>query len=214
MTQEPLTRRRAQTRERLMDAALALFAERGVLAASVEEICERAGFTRGAFYSNFESKDELCLAVMRREAENDLAAARTAIATVPGGLSMAELDAMIPRAVEIFMFGQRSEEAALALAELRLYGARTPAVREAIASLSEEFGRVFVETFDGALVQIGRQLSIPTGEAIELLNAVCSHAVISARLHGRPTGFAGAKQLTALLRSLIVRSDDQVAGAG
>lgn len=42
----PMSTKRAQTQDRLMDAATALFAEKGVLAASVEEICERAGFTR------------------------------------------------------------------------------------------------------------------------------------------------------------------------
>ena len=56
-----MSARRQATRERLMDAAVELFGERGVLGASVEEICERAGFTRGAFYSNFESMDELFL---------------------------------------------------------------------------------------------------------------------------------------------------------
>ena len=44
-----LTARRAATRERLVDAAVVVFAEKGVLGAAVEEICEAAGFTRGAF---------------------------------------------------------------------------------------------------------------------------------------------------------------------
>ena len=79
---EPSARRQA-TRERLMDAAVELFGERGVLAASVEEICERAGFTRGAFYSNFESKDELCLAVVRRKGDQHLAAMQAAIEVIP-----------------------------------------------------------------------------------------------------------------------------------
>lgn len=38
-----------------------------MLGGSVEEICERAGFTRGAFYSNFEHKDDLIVAVLDRE---------------------------------------------------------------------------------------------------------------------------------------------------
>jgi AcrR family transcriptional regulator len=48
-----------RTRAALLDAAAELFVERGFLGASVEAIAERAGFTRGAFYSNFASKDEL-----------------------------------------------------------------------------------------------------------------------------------------------------------
>jgi len=60
--------RREATRQKLLDAAALVFAEVGVDAASVEAICERAGFTRGAFYSNFETKDELMLALTERVA--------------------------------------------------------------------------------------------------------------------------------------------------
>ena len=38
-----------------------------VVGASVEEVCERAGYTRGAFYSNFATKDELLVALLDRE---------------------------------------------------------------------------------------------------------------------------------------------------
>ena len=65
----PITARRAQTRERLLAAAVAVFADRGINGASVEEICEAAGFTRGAFYSNFADKSELVLALL--EAQHD-----------------------------------------------------------------------------------------------------------------------------------------------
>lgn len=72
---ERLTRQesRRRTRERLLAAAAELFAERGVNGASVEQIAERAGFTRGAFYGNFDGKDALVAELLqertRREAE-------------------------------------------------------------------------------------------------------------------------------------------------
>ncbi len=50
---------RARTRAALIRAAGEVFVERGFHAASVEAIADRAGFTRGAFYSNFSSKEEL-----------------------------------------------------------------------------------------------------------------------------------------------------------
>ena len=49
----------ARTRQALLDAAGAVFVERGFHRASVEAITDRAGYTRGAFYSNFASKEEL-----------------------------------------------------------------------------------------------------------------------------------------------------------
>lgn len=74
------TARRRRTRERLMDAAHALFAAHGVNAVSIETIAEAAGFTRGAFYSNFESKNELFFAMLRREGEIRLESLRAAVA--------------------------------------------------------------------------------------------------------------------------------------
>lgn len=58
-----VTKRRGETRQRLLDAAFEVFAEEGFGRSTVEQICERAGFTRGAFYSNFEALDELFLAM-------------------------------------------------------------------------------------------------------------------------------------------------------
>lgn len=49
----------ARTRQALLDAAGEVFVERGLHRTSVEAIAERAGFTRGAFYSNFATKEEL-----------------------------------------------------------------------------------------------------------------------------------------------------------
>jgi AcrR family transcriptional regulator len=51
--------RRAKTREALLDAAGRVFVERGFAGASVEAIAAAAGYTRGAFYSNFDSKEQL-----------------------------------------------------------------------------------------------------------------------------------------------------------
>jgi AcrR family transcriptional regulator len=51
--------RQAQTRQELLDAAARVFVKRGFTASSVEEISAEAGYTRGAFYSNFRSKNEL-----------------------------------------------------------------------------------------------------------------------------------------------------------
>ncbi|MCU1645332.1 MAG: hypothetical protein JWN03_5607 [Nocardia sp.] len=62
-SQAPVKRRRSQTRQRLLDAAFDAFAEDGLGRCTVEQICERAGFTRGAFYSNFTSLEELFLAM-------------------------------------------------------------------------------------------------------------------------------------------------------
>jgi AcrR family transcriptional regulator len=58
---------REQTTQRLLDAAQKLIARKGLDAASVENIAAAAGYSRGAFYSNFESKDDLFIELLRRD---------------------------------------------------------------------------------------------------------------------------------------------------
>src|SRR2546421_5848491 len=70
----PPERRRELTRNALVSSAGELFAERGFHAASLDEIAERAGFTRGAIYSNFENKEELFFAVLERHVNTSLEA--------------------------------------------------------------------------------------------------------------------------------------------
>jgi AcrR family transcriptional regulator len=55
---------RDETRRGLFAAAAGVFAEVGVAGASIEQIASAAGFTRGAFYSNFAGKDELAVAML------------------------------------------------------------------------------------------------------------------------------------------------------
>jgi AcrR family transcriptional regulator len=55
---------RDDTREKLFEAAARVFEEQGIGGASIETIAAAAGFTRGAFYSNFDSKDELIIAML------------------------------------------------------------------------------------------------------------------------------------------------------
>ena len=55
---------RDETRDKLFEAAARVFEEQGIGGASIEAIAAAAGFTRGAFYSNFASKDELIIAML------------------------------------------------------------------------------------------------------------------------------------------------------
>jgi AcrR family transcriptional regulator len=64
--------RREQTRQELISAAEACFVSRGFHASSVDEVAERAGYTKGAVYSNFASKEDLFFAVYERRVEQVL----------------------------------------------------------------------------------------------------------------------------------------------
>ena len=70
-------RSRTNTRARLLVSARAMFTAKGYGATSVGDVCQHAGFTRGAFYSNFASMDELFLALWDEEAERIVAGVAT-----------------------------------------------------------------------------------------------------------------------------------------
>ncbi len=76
MHQRRLTReeRKQQTRTSLLDAAAEVFSRRGFHAASVDEVAETAGFSKGAVYSNFASKEDLFLALLDRRLAHEVVA--------------------------------------------------------------------------------------------------------------------------------------------
>ena len=63
---------RDDTRDRLFEAAARVFEAEGIGGASIEAIAAAAGFTRGAFYSNFKSKDELIIAMLEDHVEQSI----------------------------------------------------------------------------------------------------------------------------------------------
>ncbi|WP_144794887.1 TetR/AcrR family transcriptional regulator [Microbacterium paludicola] len=127
----PVTRRRENTRARLLDAAAQVFAEDGLDGASVEAICERAGFTRGAFYSNFESKDELFLELASTVAEERLASVRGRIGEVvaDGQMGAADPVALVQRVLDS---GLNDRLDVLMMSEIRIHALRDQAFGKAL----------------------------------------------------------------------------------
>ncbi len=59
-----MQQRSEETRSKIMESAIQMFASRGFNAASVDDICAEAGISKGAFYHHFESKQALFLALL------------------------------------------------------------------------------------------------------------------------------------------------------
>jgi len=83
---------RGEVRDRILDAASKVFAAEGFAGATIDAIGQAAGFTKGAVYSNFESKDELFLALLDREFE--LRGEQIATALESGGDTAAAAQAL------------------------------------------------------------------------------------------------------------------------
>jgi len=92
---------RAEVRDRILDAALEVFAAEGFAGATIDAIGQAAGFTKGAVYSNFESKDELFLALLDRQFE--LRSEQFATAFESGGGDTAATGRALSRALLDFV---------------------------------------------------------------------------------------------------------------
>jgi AcrR family transcriptional regulator len=131
MSRPRLTRQqsREQTRQRLLDAAKALFAERGLGATSVEHITLAAGYSRGAFYSNFRDKPAIFLEPLQREHERILAGLHAILeesATQPPDDRRARLEA---RLLDYYVHIHRDVPLYTLYLEARLQASRDPDFR-------------------------------------------------------------------------------------
>ncbi|MEU2717738.1 TetR/AcrR family transcriptional regulator [Streptomyces sp. NPDC007205] len=125
-TPKRVTRRRVQTRARLLDAAFQVFAAKGFGRASIEEICEAAGFSRGAFYSNFTTPDELFFALYQERA--DLIAAQVAEALAQDGPGL-DVPAAVDRVTEVLLL---DVDWLLVKTDFLVHAARDPGVARAL----------------------------------------------------------------------------------
>ncbi len=124
---------RERTKDRLLAAAAELFAERGVNGTSVEQIAERAGYTRGAFYGNFEDKHELVVALLAQRRSREA----VEVAALEGDV-MAQLKEWHAARAEHLpeWFALRTE--------LTLYALRNPEARPS-AGANERAARELIE---------------------------------------------------------------------
>ncbi|MEL4506141.1 TetR/AcrR family transcriptional regulator [Luteococcus sp. H138] len=198
----PTSARRAATRERLVAAAIPVIARKGVLGASVEEICEAAGFTRGAFYSNFDSKDELCIAILETLCDRHLVAARSAIERMDASLDLPE---RISETLRQFIAAAGEDaNTVLVMSELRLYAAREPALRGAFNAFEAGVTPLFAGLVGDGLRSAGLRLTVDTEQAISLLHAVYDQTALDQLIRGESSASpAAAEQLGLVLHSMI-----------
>jgi AcrR family transcriptional regulator len=146
MTRKRLSREdsREQTTQRLLDAAQKLIARKGLDAASVENIAAAAGYSRGAFYSNFSSKDDLFIELLRRDHQKGMAELNA--------LRMSEvpIDEVQQRARDIYGQMFRDNESFMNWTEARMLAARDARFRGKLEALmAEKRGQIaaFIQYF-------------------------------------------------------------------
>jgi len=118
---------REQTRARLLDAAGPVFARRGFHAATIDEVADAAGYTKGAVYSNFANKDDLVLALLDQRMAAQLQQVE-ALYTIESSEQL--LAAMRGRTEQEFA---AARDFGLLMVEFSLYAMRNPAAQAELA---------------------------------------------------------------------------------
>jgi AcrR family transcriptional regulator len=166
VTFEPLTaeRRRAMTRQHLLDAAAIVFARNGFHGSTLDEVAATAGFTKGAVYSNFKSKDDLFLELLDDRVDRQFAVVTEILET--GSHEAAE---QFPRIREILrsdMFW--GDEFVTLWLEFVLYARRNPEAQEKLAA-SAQRSRVQVQALiEHEYATIGASPRYPVRDLAEI----------------------------------------------
>ena len=182
MPVEKLTRerRRQQTRDVLVEAATEVFARRGYEGASLEEIAETAGFTRGAIYKHFAGKEELFFAVTDDSNQRVIDAFR---AIAPADPESSEWD--VDRLAGMWRASVTDADDLLSIGmEYQLYVLRNPGARKrAVAHRRKqrELVAAFIEEVAG---RTGTRLRLPAATLASVILAAADGLNYAMRVDG------------------------------
>ncbi len=188
--------RRAQgeaTRERILEAAVELIAERGFAATSVDALCQRASVVRTAIYWHFGAKEGLVVPVIERVASTWIEEIQGAV--FREGDPLARLDRFVDGLRQLVM--ERPHLVRLLLAVALERSDQDPATRAALRSIFERARVAIVSGLDASLGQRWPESALIARTAL----AFVSHAVAQQLVDPRP---AETEKLFADLRTALL----------
>ena len=157
------------TRNLLLRAAEQVFARVGYEKAQVEQIAEAAGFSKGALYAHFKSKEELFLALYEEKEASSLAKLREVLDSAP--TREGKIDAFRTFYIDL----SKDKKWALIGLEVKLFARRYPDVKERLRQIDGHVG----DSINGALTQLLGNSVRAAGEA---LGGIFSALVLEADL--------------------------------
>ncbi len=205
-----LTRVEAQalTRRRLLDAAAEVFADRGFRAASLADVADRAGYTIGAVYSNFVSKDELFQALMNERlhlTEEGLAAAFSDDAV--DGLPKDPVEDQILRELDRMAAAEDAVPPGWwrLLSEFRGYAATDPAAGAALFAADRRCREILAKHIERFTADVGLVLPISATELAEVAMAL-TDGLRAAHAEGR-SRFTSGEGLRLMIGPILATSE-------
>jgi AcrR family transcriptional regulator len=161
-------RGRAATRRALLDAAYGQFLETGYLRTTIGAVTARAGYTRGAFYSSFRSKEELVGALYRSANAHQVARLRHAVL---GEVERTRGEVPAADAVPAALAGLAGSVGAEArwfgvVTELRGAAVHDAAARRVLLDAQEDLLAGLATLLDDVLARTGSRLDLPTRDVV------------------------------------------------
>lgn len=172
-------RRLEHTRSVLLDAAEEVFAEKGFMAASLDDIAGAAGYTKGAIYKHFATKEDLFLAVSDRYWRRyfDNFAEVMATATQIGARELEQIAARWRQ-----LSRDRGAEHAALGHEFTLYLLRNPDARERVAAKRSEVVEALAKFIVEGIDRLGGAMLIPPVTFAHVLIATTDAVMLGSEL--------------------------------
>ncbi|MFC3965061.1 TetR/AcrR family transcriptional regulator [Nocardia jiangsuensis] len=171
-------RRLEHTRGLLLEAAQEVFAEKGFTAATLDDIAYAAGYTKGAIYKHFSTKEELFLAVNEWYWQRYFDTFTEVVSAAQVGAH--ELD-RIAELWQRLSDDRGAEHAALGM-EFTLYLLRNPEARERVAARREQVVEALARFITEGMAQVGATLAIPPLTFARILVHTTDSVVLGTKL--------------------------------
>lgn len=163
--------RTAATRRKLLQAAELLFARDGFEATRLEDIAAEAGYTRGAFYANFQSKEDIFFALLEHWVAQRIEEVNALLRRHPGAAE--QLRALR----EHYAQNARDRQLALLALEFKLFTLRHPKAAARFRARRQGLRSCGSELLQRLSKSLGRSLSVSSSAAATALGAF-SHALL------------------------------------
>ena len=172
--------RTEETQAKILDAALAIFSEQGFEKTQLEEVATSAGYTRGAIYAHYASKEDLFLALMEHRVLTKFAAIRRVIEAEP---EVSKRPGIFKR----WLATQLSDHTwGTLMLEFKLYALRRPQSREKLQHMYDlvfkPSGNDFVELLFGE--DLTRASRAAVERRLAVMGAILSAVILES--HFRP----------------------------
>ncbi|GLI31419.1 MULTISPECIES: TetR/AcrR family transcriptional regulator [Brachybacterium] len=208
------TRRKENTRAKLVRASLDVFVEKGIDGVTVDDLVKAAGFTRGAFYSNFSSKEEVFIALFDEVTAELMAIANSsvesAVADVGADESCSILEADDAQVMLAVFEGIRpfGRQWYLLYSDAIARSLRDEALRAELAEQRERMRNQIGALLATRLEASGERALLPVEDLAQLLMGIFIDLLVREQLEGRDVTQLAATTILGTLRAFIAPKTD------